>query len=394
MLNRRDFLQSASLVSLAPFVPTFLPRSLQGAERDPAGRILVVIQLDGGNDGINTVVPFKDEEYARARSALRIDQRDLLKLNESLGLNPGMKSAVELLESRRLAIVQGVGYPNPNRSHFESLAIWQHARLDSAQHDSIGWLGRTCDFHRTANSADSFYLGREAVPVALRGRRSQAIAMDSEADLQLLAPPLPSDGSSTDAVDVAAFIERTLNDSYRAAKRFEETAPARGRPSTIYPASRLARHLELISRMIKLGGGTRIFYTLQSGYDTHDAQLFPHRQLLNDFSNSLRAFLDDLRESSLADRIVVLAFSEFGRRVRENDSAGTDHGAAGPVFLAGAPVQSGIIGKHPSLIDLDDGDLKMQYDFRQIYATLLERWLAVDPIPILGNEFQLLPLIG
>jgi len=393
MLNRRRFLQNASLVSLAPFLPTFLPRSLTAAPNDSDGRILVVIQLDGGNDGLNTVIPFKDEAYSKARTALRLDEKDILKLDDTLGLNPGMKGAAELFESRRLTIVQGVGYPNPNRSHFESMAIWQHARLDSAQHDSIGWLGRVCDLHRTTDSPDSLFFGRDAVPVALRGRRAQSVSMESEADLELLAPPADTERPSTGPVDVSSFIERTLDDSYLAAKRFQESAPP-PKSSAAYPGSRLGRHLQLVSRMIKLGGQSRIFYTLQSGYDTHYSQLFPHQQLLSEFANALKAFLDDLKESGLADRVVVLAFSEFGRRVQENNSAGTDHGAAGPVFLAGTKIQGGILGKHPSLTDLDDGDLKMQYDFRQIYATLLERWLGFDAKSVLEGQFSTLPLIG
>ena len=394
MLNRRRFLQSASLVSLAPLLPAFLPRSLGAAEAQDEGRVLVVIQLDGGNDGLNTVIPFQDERYAKARSELRIRGKDVLKLNDGLGLNPGMKSAADLFERGELTIVQGVGYPNPNRSHFESMAIWQHARLEAAEHDSIGWLGRTCDLHRTARSPDSFFIGRNAVPVALRGRRAQSVSMESEADLQLLTSIDSAGSPDTDDLDVSAFIERTLDDSYLTAKRFQESAPAPVGSPVSYPTSRLGRHLQLISRMIKLGGETRIFYTLQSGYDTHYAQLFEHQQLLSEFSNALKSFLDDLKLSGLADRVVVLAFSEFGRRVEENNSAGTDHGAAGPVFLAGTNVRGGIHGNHPSLTDLDDGDLKMQFDFRQVYATLLDRWLNGDSKEILAGEFSLLPLIA
>ncbi len=395
MLNRRRFLQNASLVSLTSLVPSFLPRSLSAASDNAEGRILVVIQLDGGNDGLNTVIPFQNDDYIKARPALHIEEKDVLKLNETLGLNPGMKAAAELFESGRLAIVQGIGYPNPNRSHFESMAIWQHARVDAAQHDSIGWLGRACDAHRTAQgSPDSIFLGRDAVPIALRGRRANAVSMESESDLQLLTPFDPSGQSSESQLDVSAFVQRTVDDSYRAAKRFKESAPAPGKSSVSYPTSRLGRHLQLISRMIKLGGETRLFYTSHSGYDTHSAQLFTHRQLLGEFSNALRAFLDDLKESGLDERVIVLAFSEFGRRVQENDSAGTDHGVAGPVFLAGTKVQSGIHGDHPSLTVLDEGDLKSRFDFRQVYTTLLDRWLAVDSKAILTGEFNTLPLIA
>ncbi|MDB5388680.1 MAG: hypothetical protein JWM11_4326 [Planctomycetaceae bacterium] len=395
MLNRRRFLHNASLVSLAPLIPGFLPGSLYATETQTNGRILVVIQLSGGNDGLNTVIPFNDDTYGKARTTLRIEQKDTLKLTDSLGLHPAMKPAAELFESGRLAIVQGVGYPNPNRSHFESMSIWQHARTDLAQHDHIGWLGRACDLQRrAAGTPDSYFLGAEELPVAIRGRRAQVVSMNSAQDLNLVNPVEPSGTVTTGSSDISAFIEQSLDESYLAAKQFQETTPALGETSAAYPSSRLSRHLQLVSKLIKFGGGTRVYYTSQSGYDTHSSQLVAHRQLLAEFSGALKAFLDDLKQAGLDDRVVVLAFSEFGRRVEENGSAGTDHGAAGPVFLAGSKVQSGILGEHPSMTDLDDGDLKMRFDFRQVYATLLDRWLAVDTKAVLGGEFSLLPLIA
>jgi len=395
MNTRREFLKQSAVVSLAPLLPGFLPRSVRGVDVAANGRVLVVIQLDGGNDGLNTVVPFADEDYVKRRKVLGIAPKDVLKLNDRLGLNPGMKGAAELFESGRLAIVQGVGYPNPNRSHFESMSIWQHARLDSSQHDSVGWLGRACDAsnrHR-GSSPDSIFVGRDSVPVALRGRRAVALAMESEADLELVGGGDPHEPSSAAGSDLSAFIQRTTDESYVAARRFQENAPSSRSSSAAYPSSGLARHLQLISRLIKLGGETRLYYASQSGYDTHSAQAFPHRQRLGEFSGALKAFLDDLRESQLDDRVVVLAFSEFGRRVQENDSAGTDHGTAGPVFIAGSPARGGLVGEHPSLTDLDDGDLRMRYDFRQVYATLLSDWLGRPAANILGGSFEPLPLL-
>lgn len=395
MLNRRTFLQNASLVSLAPLLPTFLPRSLSGAESQANDRILVVIQLSGGNDGLNTVIPFKDDAYAKARPTLRIAERDAVKLTDSLGLHPAMKPAAELFESGRLAIVQGVSYPNPNRSHFESMSIWHHARTDFAQHDRIGWLGRAGDLQlRVTGTPDSFFLGNEELPVAIRGRRAQCVSMDSAQDLKLISPIEPARVAAADSADLSAFIQQSLDDSYLAAKQFQENTPASGATAAGYPNSRLSRHLQLVSKMIKLGGKTRVYYTSQSGYDTHSTQADTHRNLLREFSTALRAFLEDLKQAGLDDRVVVLAFSEFGRRVEENGSAGTDHGAAGPMFLAGSKVQRSILGEHPSLTDLDDGDLKLRYDFRQVYATLLDRWLAVDAKAVLGGEFGTLPLIA
>ena len=389
MNTRRRFLKQSALVSFAPFVPAFLPRSLRGAEARADERVLVVIQLDGGNDGLNTVIPFRDELYAKHRRELRIAETEVLKLNDSLGLHPGMRAAADLFEQGRLTIVQGVGYPNPNRSHFESMSIWHHARLDASQHDSIGWLGRVGDSEPGRNEAgpESIYVGGEAIPVALRGRRSEAVSLANESDLQLYAPFESVAASSSASGTLDAFVQRTLDGSFDAARRFAESGEA-ATGEAAYPSSELARKLKLIARLIKLGGGMRVFYISQPGYDTHSAQLNTHRRLLSTFARALKAFLDDLQSAGLEDRVVTLAFSEFGRRVKENGSAGTDHGAAGPMFLAGRSVRGGIVGEHPSLEDLERGDLKMSIDFRSIYAAALEDWLAIPAGPVLSAEFK------
>ena len=178
-----------------------------------------------------------------------------------------------------------------------------------------------------------------------------------------------------------------VDQSYAAAREFSASPEAQAGANDGYPATKLSQKLRLISKLMKLGGGTRLFYASQSGYDTHSAQAFTHAQLLREFAAALKAFLSDLQASKLADRVVVLAFSEFGRRVEENASAGTDHGAAGPVFLAGSPVRGGVLNRHPSLTDLDAGDLKMQVDFREVYAALLQNWLGVAPVTILREPF-------
>src|SRR6187401_1025119 len=190
MTTRRQFLQQSALVSLSPLLPTFLSRSVTAADAKKDDRVLVVIQLDGGNDGLNTVIPYADENYARLRSALRIDTKEIIKLNDTVGLHPALKAAADLFNDNRLAIVQGVGYPNPNRSHFESMAIWHHARLAADDHDGNGWLGRAAELiqPRGTSVPDSIFIGDEVVPVALRGRRANALALQNESDLQLTAP--------------------------------------------------------------------------------------------------------------------------------------------------------------------------------------------------------------
>ncbi len=401
MITRRDLLargvQNSTLVALAPTLPAFLARMAHAAGPEKDGRILVVLQLNGGNDGINTVVPFNDDGYARHRKALRLPEKRLIKVSGEIGLHPAMGDAGKLLESGRLAIVPGVGYPNPNRSHFRSMAIWQSARLDERDYTGLGWVGRGLDEGPTTRDGApaAMLIGPDSPPPAIRGRRSVSAALNRLDDYALSdkqAVPKPIGSSRQDGDDLGQFLRRSLLDAYATADRIEVLARTKGGDAS-YPASELARRLGLTSRLIKAGLGTRVYYLEQEGYDTHAEQLPRHASLLEDLAGSLRAFLDDLAGSRLADRVLVLVISEFGRRVAENGSKGTDHGTAGPVLLAGPSVQPGLVGTYPSLTDLADGDLKMAVDFRRIYATLLDRWLGLPAETVLGRRFDHLPLL-
>jgi uncharacterized protein (DUF1501 family) len=394
MLSRRDFLKTSSLVSLAPTVPAFLARAARAAAPRPDDRVLVVVQLDGGNDGINTVVPFKDDGYAKHRQALRLPKDRLIRLNDDLGLHPSLGGFGKLFDAGRLAIVQGVGYPNPNRSHFRSMAIWHTARLDQEGHAGPGWLGRALD--STARPAGgrpaSLFVGTESAPAALRGRRVGASALSRLEDFLLtLDDPRPAFAAPGEGDDVAAFVRRSVLDAYATAGRMSEVARAGG-GGLRNPPTALAERLGLIARLLEAGSGARIFYTLQAGYDTHGGQLPIHASLLAELSGALEAFFAELAAARLADRVAVLAFSEFGRRVEENASVGTDHGTAGPVFLAGPGAKGGLVGKTPSLLDLEEGDLKMGVDFRRVYAAVLEDWLRLPARAALGGAFEKLPL--
>ncbi len=396
MLNRRQLMQRSPLIAMAPTIPAFLGRSLRAAEPNNDGRILVVIQLSGGNDGINTVVPYSDDGYAKHRSHLRLKTTDLIRLSDQAGLHPSMRPAADLLEDGRLAIVQGVGYPNPNRSHDVSMAIWQTARLAAAEHTTFGWLGRAMDGYPgpTDGSPHSVLLGSENPPIALRGRRTTSISLAHLEDLKLRTDAelmhTATDGS---AEDLLSFTRRTALDALSAAELINEVTSSSAKETTRYPRTQLADRLKSIAQLIKSDFATPVYYAIQPGYDTHAAQLVSHSRLLRDLAGATQAFLDDLQAAGLDDRVVVLGFSEFGRRVNENASLGTDHGTAGPVLIAGSPVQSGLVGETPSMTDLEDGDLKMGIDFRQVYATLLEAWLGLDP-RTLGESFAPLPLIA
>jgi uncharacterized protein (DUF1501 family) len=403
MLSRRDFLSRSALVALAPTVPLFLARSLRAAAPERDGRVLVVVQLGGGNDGLNTVVPFKDDGYLKSRKALRLPENRLLKIDGQTALHPALGDAMKLLQSRRLTIAQGVGYPNPNRSHERSMAIWHTARFDPEEHNGYGWLGRALD--RDATS--SLFVGTSGLPIALRGRRSTASVLSRLEEFQLqgdaaalrsMVSPLTLPSPSTSGVegrvrgdDLSAFVQRSFLDAYTTCDRLAAVSRSSDSGAT-YPATGLANHLQLIARLLKTGFAARVYYTSQDGYDTHSAQLATHAGLLSELGGALRAFLDDLAAAHLAERVTVLVFSEFGRQVRENASAGTDHGTAAPVLLAGPALSSGLVGKAPNLQELVGNAPKMSMDFRRIYASILNNWLGVPSKDALGGEFERLPL--
>jgi uncharacterized protein (DUF1501 family) len=399
MHSRRRFLatglSSLPVISLAPEVPGFLAQTARAAVPLKEGRVLVVVQLDGGNDGINTVVPFGDEDYAKHRQELRLPTDRVLKVTDGVGLHPSMRGAARLLETGRLAIVQGVGYPNPDRSHFASMAIWQTARLDRLEHGGLGWLGRGLDVDSVAaGQSGAVYVGAGSPPVALRGRRSATTALARLDDLRLDADVLSQGKAQEERAgedDLKAFVRRSALDAYTTADRMAALAQS-SKQDGLYPNTPLAQKLALVAQLLKGGFAARVYYTAQSGYDTHAGQAPAHAALLSELSGALLAFLDDLHGAKLADRVAVLCFSEFGRRVAENGSAGTDHGTAAPVFLAGPKVKSGLVGATPSLSDLVDGDIKMAIDFRRVYASVLEAWLGVTSRAALGGVFEPLSL--
>lgn len=393
MFTRRKFLTTSSLVALAPTVPVFLRRAAQAAESRPDEPILVVIQLSGGNDGVNTVVPFADGGYAKHRNVLRLPEDQLHKIGDGLGLHPSMRAAADLLEQQRLAIVQGVGYPNPSRSHAVSMAVWKTASLDRQDHNGYGWIGRALDELPTPrrNAPNSILVADAPTPVVLRGRRCVSSSFGSLDDLMPARDVTPPGASSANEPSaVAGFVRRASLDAYATAETIKDFARVKDGHAASYPASGLARRLKLIAQLVKADLGTRVYYAMQDGYDTHSVQLGRHSRLLGVLSEALKAFLDDLAAAGLEERVLVLCFSEFGRRVAENASAGTDHGTAAPMFLAGGNVCPGVHGRTPSLLDLHDGDLEHTIDFRSIYATVLGRWLDVDPSSVIDGDFAVI----
>jgi uncharacterized protein (DUF1501 family) len=410
--NRRRFLQTAlgssALLSAGLTAPDFLLRAARAADeaRSAAEKVLVVVQLSGGNDGLNTVVPHGDDAYARNRLALRIEAAQVLKIDDYLGLHPQLAGFRKLIEAGRLAIAQGVGYANPDRSHFRSMDIWHTARPD-VEDKRDGWLGRCLecssgDEAPRAHDVPALHLGPGPAPLALASQQGQAPSVESLAGFQLRteggALPLESlaklaEAQRADATPLVEFLRQSTLSAYASSQQLQDVLK-REPVAAAYPEFDLAGKLKQIAQLIDAGLGTRIYYVSLDGFDTHSNQLAGHAALLNELSASVTAFVDDLAARGQLDRVLVMCFSEFGRRVRENASQGTDHGTAAPVFLAGGRVHTGIIGAHPSLTDLDgEGDLKFHTDFRRLYATLLEQWLACPSQRVLGGSFAPLDLL-
>jgi uncharacterized protein (DUF1501 family) len=413
-VSRRRFLNtslySSTLVAMgSATIPTFLSRSAQAARAEkPSNRVLVVVQLLGGNDGLNTVVPHGIDGYNRGRKALRISSGQIHKITPEIGLHPSMGAMAKLVESKKLAIVQGVGYPNPDRSHFRSMEIWETGRLENdAKALETGWLGRTLDAGpgKPGQDPPGLHIGNRSIPLALRSKKTGVPSVESLESYKLrLAGTDAEKKAERGALNQIAgmdrrgddpllgFISRTTLSAYESSSRLEELAK-KGKGGAKYPNYGLAKRLELIAQIIKADFGTRIFYTSLDGFDTHANQLGSHAALLLELSDSIAAFHDDLTAAGQGDRVALLTFSEFGRRVLENASGGTDHGAAAPLFLVGPVAKPGLFGAHPSLDDLDDGDLKHHTDFRRVYATLAGDWLGCPPEPIVGKGFEPLALL-
>jgi uncharacterized protein (DUF1501 family) len=398
MTTRRNFLKASfgtsAVVSVGATAPQFLLRAVSAETKPNDDTILVMVQLSGGNDGLNTVAPFSEPAYRKARPTLAVQANDALKIDDSLGFHPAARGLADLLESNRLAIVQGVGYANPNRSHFESMDIW-HTCQRKTQVRSDGWLGRFLDHTQTESPQNipAIHLGHEKQPLALSSEKIRVPSVTSLDRFRLkdgaeqLRKTVTSIGkSSSSGNDLLSFVQTSTGSALSASEQIE-AASGGYRTGITYPDSGLAQKLKTIAQLIDSGLKTRIYYVTLDGFDTHSRQAPAHAALLRELSGALDAFVRDLNEHGHGDRVLTMSFSEFGRRLQENASEGTDHGAAAPVFLAGNRVKSGLIGKHPSLHDLQDGDVKFHTDFRQVYATVLDQWLGVESVPILGGKF-------
>jgi uncharacterized protein (DUF1501 family) len=438
--SRRLFLRrGVQMLSVAGTVPLFLDRSAramaaefadnpQGAGRPD--RVLVIVQLAGGNDGLNTVVPYANDDYYKARPRLGIRKERALKLNDEFGLHPAAAGFKELYDNGQLAIVHAVGYPNPNRSHFRSTDIWATAEPERVA--QTGWLGKYFDACCSGsdpgagaakgekkdpdpgaavalvNEPPLALVGKEYIPLAFRSPESLTFQgagrneslKDAFEKLNDVDPDdhderMMESKPKADTDEQEDFLQRTALNARVYAEQIKATA-AKVQNQAKYPnGNRLAADLKLVAQMIASGLPTRVYYVTLGGFDTHSNQPFRHQNLLSTLTSALNAFTKDLQALGHLDRTTVMTFSEFGRRVAENGSQGTDHGEAAPLFVIGGRVKAGFHGTFPELAPgkLRRGDVPFTTDFRRLYATMLRDWLKADDAKVLGKKFETLGVL-
>ncbi|MEZ6059468.1 MAG: DUF1501 domain-containing protein [Planctomycetaceae bacterium] len=396
--TRRDFLRSTAAASAVLTFTGTAPGFLQqaAAQGKSQERILVVVEMAGGNDGLNTIVPFGHDQYRKLRPELAIAREDVLSIDDELGFHPSLQGFAELLDAGRLAVVQGVGYPDPNQSHFESMDIW-HTCQRKNENRIDGWLGRCLELNAGASQQDpaGLHLGSDKQPFALMSRNIRVpsirtldqFKLKSDDDQFRAAVRELADARRDAGNDLLGFVQTSTSSAIAASERIE-AAGMQDKPSGEYPDSDLSRKLQTVARLIRSGLKTTVYYVQIDGFDTHANQPAAHSSLLKKVGESVAAFVTDMVACGEGDRVLVMCFSEFGRRVQENASEGTDHGTAGPMFLVGTKLKAGLIGAHPSLDDLRNGDLKHHTDFRSVYAAVLENWLGCESRTVLKGHFD------
>ena len=402
--TRRGFLSrigaGTAVLSLGGIAPQFLSAA---ARQSTSERILVVVEMAGGNDGLNTVVPFADDAYHKARPTLGISRSDVVTINDQLGLHSALRGFADLLNDGHLAIVQGVGYDNPNRSHFESMDIW-HTCQHKEENRVDGWLGRYLEASGLNHGTDpsGLHLGADKQPFALMSRNVRVPSIRSLEQFRLngvdreqfrQAVQELTSARTEDDNDLLGFVQTSTTSAIAASKRIEATGKSY-KPSSEYPATALGEKLNTVAGLIVSGLTTQVYYVQVDGFDTHSQQANAHAGLLRQVGDAVKAFTNDMIAQKLGDRIAVMCFSEFGRRVSENASEGTDHGTAGPMFVAGTKLNAGLVGSHPSMDDLLDGDLKHHTDFRKVYASILNNWMGCDSEAILKGSYDPVPLFS
>jgi len=415
-ISRRAFIKETAgatgLVAFGSSIPAFLVRStaaMEGGQESP-GTVLVVIQLSGGNDGLNTVVPYQDDAYHRRRPTLRIAPDQVHKLDSGLGLHPAMPAFGKLYQEGRLCIIQGVGYPKSSRDHEAAMEDWHTAVLREQVPPGArtGWLGRAIDASCDPAKTDlrGVFVGEIKAPFSLRTERVVVPNIKSLEEWLPTGPAwsdasLPRDSgppSATGSPSLLASVRTAAANARLIRPRLvAANQTLHSQRSATCPPFSLAQNLATVAQLIRADLGIRIYFAEMGGggiggFDTHANQAANHGALLRELAESISAFVDDLNHDRLLDSVLVMTFSEFGRTLAENGRRGTDHGAAAPMFMIGGKVKGGLWGAHPSLTDLEADSLKCHTDFRRVYATVLERWLNLKSEKVLAPGFA--PLDG
>ena len=393
-MKRRDFLRNSSLASGAFLIPAFLkPFEALAMNALSGHKNLVIIQLSGGNDGLNTIVPFGSDVYYQKRKTVAIPNTEVIKLNDMQGLNPNLAALKEIYDQGWMSIINSVGYPNPDRSHFRSMDIWQTAS-EANEFLSTGWIGRYLDAN--CQNCQNPYTAIEVddtLSLAMKGQKMKGIAVQDPNKLfQTTREPFfkdlvnaPKDDHLHE--DNLGYLYKTMIETYSSADYIQKTSKTYN-VTAPYPTTGLGYQLKNVSKFINAGLDTRIYYVSLGGFDTHVGQQGQQGRQLKTYADAVAAFVKDLKQTGKLDDTMVMTFSEFGRRVEQNASNGTDHGTANNVFLFGGKLtKQGIYNEAPDLMNLENGDLKYKVDFRDVYATLLNKWLEVDNSKILNKNF-------
>ena len=394
--SRRQFLRQSTIAAAGTFfIPQFL-KAYANAAPYAEGRVLIIVQLSGGNDGLNAVIPYADDRYYQNRPTLGITKDNLWQATDTLGFHNELGILRQLYEAGELSVVNNVGYPDPDRSHFRSMDIW-HTASDANEFLSTGWLGRYLD----AQSALAPYAAIElndTLSLALKGQQARGFAMRNTRQLRnSTRNPLIqaiNEGQPQHDHETVGYLYKTLADTISSANYLYETSVKQGKAGNDYPGGPLGRSLKQIADLMTGGCTSHIYYADMGGFDPHVNQKNQQERLFKQYSEAMTALVTDLKKHNLWNKTLVMTFSEFGRRVAENGSRGTDHGAANNVYLMGGQLKKpGFYNEGPDLGQLHHGDLKHSVDFRQIYATLLNDWLQVPLGQSLGTPFDPLSIV-
>jgi uncharacterized protein (DUF1501 family) len=392
VIKRKEFLQVGSLATASFFVPKFLKAFETGTVVPPGNKVMVILQFSGGNDGLNTVIPIRNDIYYRERPKLGIAKDAALRLTDEVGLHPALTALRELYDDGSLGILNNVGYPNPDRSHFRSMDIWQTGSA-STEYLNTGWLGRYLDAQCNGCDKPTYALEIDDIlSLALKGENAKAIAMkdpkrlfgtSNEKFFKDVLKNHKEEGEQT-----ADYLYKTMAETLSSANYIFQQSKLHP-TSAEYPKTDLGQGLKTIASLIFSDINTKVYYISLGSFDTHVNQDNQQQRLFTELSDALRIFTKDLKDNNRFNDVMMFSFSEFGRRVSQNASGGTDHGTANNMFLIGGGLkQKGVINAMPDLADLDEGDLKYQIDFKNVYSTVLRNWLGANDTAILGKKFE------